>query len=239
MQAPLNHNGSLHLMKTTFRLAAAATAVLAAMPLTAAHAQAFITGPTGYQSGDILVHASVLGVFPMNYGSHVSGPLTGDQVHASQGISPELDGSYFFTPHFSLQLIAATTRHNIWVDGPSGKVKVGSTWVLPPTLTAQWHLAQMGPIRPYVGLGLTVAFFYDPQASSYLQDNGIKMGGLSTGIGPTLNAGFDVPVQGNWSVNVDFKQMFFVTSTRLGGGAIGAVTTLDPIAFGVGVGYKF
>jgi outer membrane protein len=222
-------------MKSTFRMAAAAT-LLAATAITPAAAQSIFTGPTGYEAGDILVHASVLGVFPMNYASAVGGALKGSKVNVSAGVSPELDGSYFFTPNFSLELIAATTRHNIWTTGPQGTVKVGSTWVLPPTLTAQYHFAQIGPIRPYVGLGLTVAFFYDPQASSYLKENNLKMGGLSTGVGPALNIGFDVPIQGNWSANVDFKQMFFVTGTHVGGSTVGAITQLAPIAFGIGVG---
>lgn len=232
-------------MKPLFRTAAAA-ALLAATAISPAAAQDFFTHPTGffaqptgYQAGDILVHVSVLGVIPMNYASSVGGALAGSKVNASAGISPEIDASYFFTPNVSLQLIAATTRHNIWTTGPQGKVKVGSTWVLPPTLTAQYHFPQIGPVRPYVGLGLTVAFFYSPQASSFLQENGLKMGGLSTAIGPAFNVGFDVPIQGNWSANVDFKQMIFVTGTHVGGSTVGAITNLDPIAIGVGVGYKF
>ncbi len=225
-------------MKPSLRLAAAA-ALLAATAITPARAQNFLTGPTGYESGDILVHLSLLGVFPMNYASHVGGALAGSSVHVSAGVSPELDGSYFLTPHWSLQLIAASSRHNVWVDGgAAGKVKVGSTWVLPPTLTAQYHFAQIGPVRPYAGLGLTVAFFYAPDASSYLKENGLKMGGLSTAVGPALNVGFDVPITGNWSANVDVKQMFLVTGTHVAG-SIGALTELDPLTVGVGVGYKF
>ncbi|WP_297488936.1 OmpW family protein [Acidocella sp.] len=217
----------------------AAAALLAATAFTPAMAQNILTGPTGYAPGDIMVHASLLGVIPMNYNSHVGGLLAGDKVHASASISPEIDASYFITPHLSLELIAATTRHNVWVDGPSGKVKVGSSWVLPPTLSAQWHFAQIGPVRPYVGLGLTVAFFYAPDASAFLKTNHLKMGGLSTAIGPTLDAGFDVPITGNWTANVDVKQMFLVTGTHLGGGAVSALTELDPLAIGMGVGYKF
>jgi outer membrane protein len=225
-------------MKPAFRLAAAVS-MLAATALTPAYAQNFLTGPTGYEAGDILVHASVLGVIPLNYASHVGGALKGYSLHVSASVSPELDASYFLTQNWSLQLIAATTRHNLWVEGAGGKINVGSTWVLPPTLTAQYHFAQIGPIRPYVGLGLTVAFFYAPDASSYLRENGLKMGGLRTGVGPALNAGFDVPLTGNWSANFDIKQMFFVTGTHVGGSAVGVISQLAPLAVGVGVGYKF
>ena len=228
-------------MKSSFRMAAAA-ALMAATAYTPALAQNILTGPTGYQAGDVMVHVSLLGVIPMNYASHVSGILAGDKVHASSGITPEVDASYFLTPNLSVQLIAATSRHNVWGSGNAaglGKVKVGSTWVLPPTLTLQYHFAQIGPVQPYAGVGLTVAFFYSPSRSAELTGLGLKMGGLHTAVGPTLDAGFDVPVTGNWTANVDVKQMFLVTGTHVGGSAVGALTELDPLAVGVGVGYKF
>ena len=227
-------------MNISFRSVAAA-ALLAATAYTPALAQNILTGPTGYQAGDILAHLSVIAVCPENFASHVNGPIVGgDRVHASTAESPELDASYFLTPNLSLELIAATTKHDVWVNGnANGKVKVGSTWVLPPTLTAQYHFAQLGPVRPYAGLGLTVAFFYSPSSSATLNSLHAKLGGLSTGVGPALDAGFDVPLTGNWSANVDVKQIFIVTSTHIAGGAIGAVTELDPTVVGVGVGYKF
>jgi outer membrane protein len=225
-------------MKSSFRMAAAA-ALMAATAYTPALAQDIFTGPTGYQAGDIMTHLSVIGVVPENFGSHVGGLLAGDKVHASAGISPELDASYFFTPNLSVQLIAATTRHNVWVSGPGNKVKTGSTWVLPPTLTAQYHFAQIGAVRPYVGLGVTVAFFYGEGSSAFLQSNHLKNGGLSTAIGPSLEAGFDVPLTGNWTANVDVKQIFLVTGKHVGNGAVSALTELDPTVIGFGVGYKF
>lgn len=219
-------------MKSMFRTVAAAT-LLAATAATPALAENFFTAPTGYQTGDVMVHVSVLGVLPMNYGSGTT--LKGFKVHTSDGVSPEVDASYFFTKNWSLELIAATTRHNVWISNGSTKVKAGSIWCLPPTLTAQYHFPQIGPVRPYAGVGLTVAFFYGDSKAADVT----KQGGYSTAVGPTLDAGFDVPIVGNWSANVDVKQMFLVTGTHVDNGAVGAHTELDPLAVGVGVGYKF
>jgi len=219
-------------MKSTFRMAAAA-ALMASTVYTPALAQGLFAGPTGYQAGDIMVHVSVLGVIPMNYSS--GSTLPGFKVHASASVSPEIDGAYFLTPNLAVELIAATTRHNVWVSNGTVKVKAGTTWVLPPTLTAQWHFPQIGPVRPYAGVGVTVAFFYSPSRSNDVT----KEGGYSTAIGPTLDAGFDVPITGNWTANIDVKQMFLVTGTHVDNHAVGAHTDLDPLAVGVGVGYKF
>jgi outer membrane protein len=225
-------------MKSTFRTVAAA-ALLACTAFTPALAQSYniISGPTGYQAGDIMTHLSIIGVIPENVDSHVNvpgGPTVGN-LNVTTGVSPEVDASYFFTQNLSLQLIAATSRHTISANlkGVSGNQTLGSTWVLPPTLTAQWHFPQIGIVRPYAGVGITVAFFWgtSPKNNDAL--------GLRTAVGPAFDAGFDVPLQGNWTANVDVKQMILPVAARLDHGAIHAMTGLDPTVVGFGVGYKF
>ena len=222
-------------MKNSFRLGLAG--LLGVAMATPAAAQGYFSQPTGYQAGDILVHASLIGVIPEDFNSSVrvgGAVVPGEHVSVSAGISPELDGSYFFTPNWSVQVIAATTRHNVKVTGPLD-AKVGSAWVLPPTVTLQYHLPEIDGIRPYAGVGLTVAFFYDQHAAAGIT----KFGGLSTGVGPALDAGFDVPISGNWFANADVKQIFIVTGTHVDNGVIGAHTELDPTVVGLGVGYLF
>lgn len=243
-------------MKSLFRTAAA-MALLAGTAMTPAFAQSYnlVSGPTGYQAGNVMVHLSVIGVIPENIDSHVSAPglgvgnMQGTRLGVSSGASPELDASYFVTKNLSFQLIAATTRHTITAGGGElsklvgGRQTLGSSWVLPPTLTAQWHFPQIGIIRPYAGVGLTVAFFYgissSPDLNSRLGLPGNGRLGLRTAIGPSFEAGFDVPVTGNWSVNVDVKQMILPTVGRMDHGAVHAMTGLDPTVVGFGVGYKF
>ncbi len=222
------------------RLRSAAAVLLAVTACTPALAQNIFTGPTGYEAGNILVRAGVIGVMPENLGSAVTvtgvGTVPGLQVHASSQITPEIDGSYFLTPHLSLELIAATSRHNTWVEGGGvGKIKVGAVWVLPPTLAAQYHFAQIGMIRPYLGAGVTVAFFYGTSPAA-----GVSSTSYSTAVGPALDAGFDVPVGGNWSVNFDVKQIFINTAVHLNHGAFAtAHTELDPTVVRLGIGYRF
>lgn len=224
-------------MKSKFFHGAAMATLLASTAASPALAQNFFTAPTGYQPGDVLTHVSILGVIPENLASAVSKPdLPGFHVHASSSVSPEVDLSYFLTPNLSLELIAATTRHNVWVQNGSTKLKVGSVWVLPPTLTAQWHFPEFAGIRPYVGAGVTVAFFY---GASPAHSSGFTATSYSTAVGPTVDAGFDVPISGNWSANFDVKQMFITTAAHVNHGAIHAITELDPTAVGVGVGYKW
>lgn len=227
-------------MKSLFRTAAAA-ALLAGTAVAPALAEGYslFSGPTGYQAGDVLTHLSIVGVIPQNINSHITG-IPGAHLGVSTGVSPELDASYFVTPNLSIQLIAATSRHTITAKGGAlgNGGTLGSTWVLPPTLTAQWHFPQIGIVRPYVGVGVTVAFFYGTSPSAQLLGTSDKLG-LRTAVGPSFDVGFDVPVQGNWSINVDVKQMILPTAASLDHGAIHAMTGLDPTVVGFGVGYKF
>ncbi|MBU6419267.1 MAG: outer membrane beta-barrel protein [Proteobacteria bacterium] len=226
-------------MKLLFRTAAAVLFVGAAVTPALAEGYSLFSGPTGYQAGDVMTHLSIIGVIPQNINSHITG-VPGARLGISTGVSPEVDASYFVTPNLSVQLIAATSRHTITAKGGAlgNGGTLGSTWVLPPTLTAQWHFPQIGVVRPYVGVGVTVAFFYGTSPSAQLLGTSDKLG-LRTAIGPSFDVGFDVPVQDNWSVNMDVKQMILPTAARLDHGAIHAMTGLDPTVIGFGVGYQF
>lgn len=88
---------------------------------------------------------------------------------------------------------------------------------------------------PYVGAGLTVAWFYDTSPSRPT----VTKVGFETAVGPTVQIGADYNLTGHWFLNVDAKQMFLNTRARINGGAIRARTSLDPTVVGVGIGYRF
>ena len=54
-----------------------------------------------------------------------------------------------------LELILATSKHTAkGRDALNGVDPLASTWVLPPTLTVQYHFLPEAKIRPYVGAGI-------------------------------------------------------------------------------------
>ena len=132
----------------------AAAAALAAM-MGVAQAE---DGVRGKQAGDIVVGFGAIGVLPSN-GGHVD--AIGGRPQASNSASPQLDLTYFMVPNVSLNLIAASTRHDVSVRGSAlGNLNLGHVWVLPPTLTLQYHPFPQSRISPYVGAGINVSFFY-------------------------------------------------------------------------------
>ncbi|MCB8881578.1 OmpW family protein [Acidisoma cellulosilytica] len=196
----------------------------------------FSPAPSPLKAGTFETSLSVIGVIPETFSSSIS-PIGGN-VNASGGVSPELTLTYFLTNHWALQAIAASTHHRISAgDTALGHVDVGNAWVLPPTLTLQYHFLPDDRFSPYLGLGVTVAFFYasDPATPT------VQKFSLSTTAGPTLDIGFDYNIADHWFVNVDAKQMFINTTADIDSvaGRVKAKTALNPTVFGVGFGYRF
>jgi outer membrane protein len=172
---------------------------LAAATLVAGPAQAQ-SPDGGFQAGSILIRGRIIDVMPQNSTSSVS--LIGGHVTATDTITPEVDFTYFITENIAVELIAATTRHSLAATGTAiGKVPVGSTWVLPPALTLQYHFMPKGSISPYVGAGINYTVFYNAHAAG----GAVTKLSLESNFGEVLQAGVDFNLGGRWYGNVDVK----------------------------------
>jgi outer membrane protein len=190
--------------------------------------------PVGKKAGTLMVRLRAIGVIPQNTSSSVS--LIGGKVDVTATPAPEVDLSYFFTDNIAVEGIAASTRHSVSATGTViGKVPVGNVWVLPPTVTLQYHFMPTSRFSPYVGVGATMAFFYNSQAVGPV----VKKFGLDNNIGAAIQVGFDYNFSGHWFANFDIKQVFLSTKARINGGAVIAKTNLDPTIIGAGIGYRF
>ncbi len=217
------------------------TKVLAGGLMAALLAGSMLSSPAAAQStdggksaGSIMVRARLIDVMPLNSTSSIS--AIGGSVKTTDSITPEVDFSYFLTDNIAIELIAATTRHSISGSGTAlGHVPVGSTWVLPPAVTAQYHFNPKGQISPYLGAGLNYTLFYGTHAAG----GAVTKLAMESNFGGVLQAGVDVNLQGRWYANLDVKQIFVDTKAKLNGGAIVAKTALNPTVIGLGVGYRF
>lgn len=133
-----------------------------------------------------MVRGRALGVVPSE-DSSIS-PI-GGRAEVDNSIVPELDVTYFFTPNIAAELIAAITPHDVKAKGTAlGDVDVGDSWLLPPTLTLQYHFTQFDGFKPYVGAGLNYTVFFDEDPGTL---NSVK---YDNSFGGALQAGVDVPV---------------------------------------------
>lgn len=159
--------------------------------------------------------------------------IGGDVTADSQWV-PELDFTYFWTEHLATELILATSPHDMGaVNTALGDIDLGDVWVLPPTLTLQYHFNPAGTFRPYVGAGVNYTMFYneDPGAVTDID--------YEDGFGAALQAGFDYGLNENWAINIDVKKIFLPVDVSINGGAVTADVDLDPWVLGVGIAYRF
>jgi outer membrane protein len=160
----------------------------------------------------------------------IAGVNIGGTAKVSDSFVPEADLTYFVTDNIAVEAIAAVTKHTVR-NSVAGTV--ANVWLLPPTITAQYHFDPEGPVRPYVGAGINYTFFYDPHSA--LPNIGFK-----NSFGWALQAGADVPVgEDPYFLNVDVKKVFIGTHVRAAGGAVQSSARLNPWIIGAGVGLRF
>ncbi|WP_373868554.1 OmpW/AlkL family protein [Sphingomonas psychrolutea] len=199
---------------------------------------------TGIKAGDVLLRVRAILVAPNERSGGIGPTFPTEQVSVNNSVMPEIDLTYMATDHIGFELIAATTKHSAsGTSGTTGGIgKLASTWVLPPTLTAQYHFNPRGAVRPYVGAGVNYTIFWNEKVSS----------GLVAAVGPTrvkmsdsfgwaAQAGIDVDISKRLFVNIDAKYIKIRTTARLDTTAVGTQNVrihLDPLVVGVGLGIR-
>lgn len=171
------------------------------------------------------VRARAVGVVPQERSSL----NVGGHLKVSNTVTPEVDLSYYFTSHISAELIAATARHTARYGGATA----AQTWILPPTVTAQYHFTPDKAFSPYVGAGLNYSIFYGENSK------GLPDVDIGNGVGYALQAGTDYWLNDHWGLNFDVKKIFVKVDTSAANGVVQGNLHVDPWLIGAGVSYRF
>ncbi len=198
------------------------------------------------EAGDILVRLRGIGVIPTANSDGIQPDLTTSGLEAQPVGVPELDFTYMVTNNIGLELILATSPHDLDFTGvQSGIGTGGSVWLLPPTLLVQYHFMADQSIRPYVGAGVNLTLTYGEDASQSLVN---ALGGptnikADNSIGWALQAGVDIDLDDRWFLNFDIKYVAISVDVAITTPATSTTrtTTLDinPVIVGAGIGYRF
>ncbi|EHK54584.1 OmpW/AlkL family protein [Allomesorhizobium alhagi] len=180
------------------------------------------------------IRLRTLGVITEDSGYVNAAP--GSDLSYSDTVTPELDISYFFTDNIAAELILGTTYANIDGQGTIGGLgKIGKVWLLPPTLTLQYHFTNFGAFKPYVGAGVNYTVFYNQDAGS------ADALDVKDTFGAALQVGFDYMVDQHWGVNFDVKKLFLEPdfNVTVDGANLTGKAALNPWLVGAGVTYHF
>jgi len=161
-----------------------------------------------------------------------------DAIHINSKWLPDLDIEYFVSPHWSAELVLTYPQsQTVTVEKSAlgGPVDIGTFKHLPPVLTAKYNFMPGADFRPYVGAGVNLTIISDvtltvPTVGALTLD--------STSVGPAVQAGFDLKLSDHWLLNADAKWVQIRSDVKLGGTKVSTVK-VDPLLFGIGIGYRF
>lgn len=202
-----------------------------------------------YEAGDLLIRGRVIAVDPHKDSEAVKisgvGPIAGSGVGLDSDVTPELDFTFMLTPNWGLELILASSEHDVQGTGSlAGLGKLFDARTLPPTLTLQYHFNTNGTIRPYAGVGVNYTHFFNEDATSSFKT---AMGGkasveLEDSWGLAANVGVDYAINNDWFINADVKYIDMDTEAKISTAALGRLTVdvdIDPWVYGIGIGRRF
>lgn len=173
---------------------------------------------------------------------------TGLGVEVDEAFMPEVDITYMITPHWGVEAIASMANHDVNLKGSglglADGTKLFDTWVLPPTVTLQYHFMPNNNIRPYVGAGVnyTATLFDDADEGLEAALGGPVDVSSHNSWGWALQAGLDYDINESWFFNVDVKYIDMDTTAKLnigGGNQLAVDVDINPFVVGAGVGYRF
>jgi len=207
-----------HTMKNTSALTRLALAAVAAASLAAPVASQAAEGPW-------LVRARAVYLDAANKDS-----IDITDVSINNKWLPEVDFTYFFTPNIAAELILTYPQKQD-VSSTAHGGKIGTLKHLPPVLSVQYHFIPEGKVRPYVGAGINYTRF-----SSVDLPSGFTVDKNS--FGPAFQAGVDIELTKGIFLNFDVKKTYIRTDLKSNGASLGTIK-VDPVLWGVGVGYRF
>jgi len=149
----------------------------------------------------------------------------GELLHAATQEPEEARGNFVIC-------ISGVTVEKSALGGPTS---IGSFKHLPPTLTLKYNFMPGNAFRPYVGAGLNITLLSD----THLNVPTVGRLDLDTwSFGPAAQAGFDYKMADHWYWSADIKWAMIRSDIKFQGTKI-SQARIDPLLFGIGVGYRF
>ncbi len=190
-----------------------------------------------------------------------SDPIEGGDLVMGNAFGFEIGVKYFFTKNISTNFSLGYSNHETKIqysDFEQHRYPIGDVIMVPLNLSFQYYFI-LNDFRPYVGVGINYTHFYVKEEELIGGVNGAE---FDSTLGFALQGGVIYDINKKWFVNFDIKQMFISTDMTTYHGWCGtpAKSTytkvavpcpdynvedvvnkvdLNPLSFGLGIGYKF
>ncbi len=226
-------------MNQRFNRAAQALVAIAAMTLASA--------ASAQSAGTFTAKVGLNKITPHVTSGDLSAPaLPHTKADVESDTKPTLTLAYMLTDNISAEMhLGVPYKHNLMGAGAiKGTGKLGTSEVLPPTLLMQYRFFDANAmIRPYVGAGLTYAYFQKERGSGAMTAL-LNPGGepstyrLQNKLAGSIQLGATLAFNERWFADVGVIKTYLKTRASFSTGQTQEIK-LDPTAVSIGIGYKF
>ncbi len=217
-------------------------AALLAVPVLCA-----VSGAQAQSAGSWQYKVGVNTITPKVTSGDLSAPsLPGSKIDVKAATSLIVSATYMYTDNLSVEAYAGLPyQHDIEGAGSAaGNGHLGTVTQVSPTVFGQYRLGSpTSAFRPYVGLGLTYAYFYGEEGSGTLTALTNPGGPPTTsstdaafGLSPQI--GLTYSLRDKWYLETTLVKTYLKTTTHLSTGQSVDVK-LDPVSFNFAIGQRF
>jgi len=185
-------------------------------------------------------HAAQAGDWELKVGVHAVDPKSGNgdladgafQADVGSSTRPTISLEYRVTANLGLEVLGALPfQHDVKLNG----TKAATVKQLPPTVTLNWHFLPEGKVDPFLGVGFNYTRFFSIREKGPLEGTSLD---LDDSWGASAHAGVAFALTDRWSLTGDVRWARIRSKAKLNGDGIGTVT-IDPLVYGLAVGYRF
>ena len=163
-----------------------------------------------------------------------NGTLAGGTVPTDIDSSarPTITAEYFIRDNLGVEVLAALPfKHAINSNG----TEIGTVKQLPPVISLQYHFDATPQLKPFVGVGVNFAGFWDADAKGPLAGNDLR---VKNSWGLAAHLGADYWLNDASAIRADIRWIDINSDVELNGVDIGEVE-IDPTVLGVSYIRKF
>ncbi|MCC8371280.1 MAG: OmpW family protein [Rickettsia endosymbiont of Pseudomimeciton antennatum] len=163
---------------------------------------------------------------------------------AENGYGVDASTSIFFASNIAAELslgfdVLRNKNSNLknvaynYGSNPETIAKRKPLYMIPLTVTGQYHIAPFGAIRPYIGAGYHGAYFINKSKGCTVRN----------GHGAVLQFGVDLYAKDDTLINLDIKQYFLNTEVNykapLVKKPVSSKVKFNPLMIAIGIGFRF
>ncbi|WP_240901371.1 OmpW family protein [Thioalkalivibrio sp. XN279] len=197
---------------------------------------------SAHEAGDWLVRFGASVVDPKSDNGNLDlTALDGgvQQISVDDKTGVTFNFTYMYTKNIGVEVLAALPfEHDISVETLG---EVGSVKHLPPTISLQYHFLPDSVFQPYAGIGVNYTRFFSESEKGVLVDPlGVTLDVDSSSFGLAAQLGFDYMVTDQWFLNFDLRYIDIDVDAKIREvPEINGTVNIDPVVYGIHLGYRF